>query len=145
MDQRLTWVPFIVKYEHITHRALLNNANAYLNDRNKTLMNKMSLKLTLKTESLSSKLNHYAFSKWAHWIDLPLREKCPTAELFLASIFLYSDWIRIFTPQISIFSPNTGKYGPEITPYLDTFHGVCYFSSWISTLCLLNDVFFTDV
>ena len=20
------------------------------------------------------------------------------------------------------FSPNTGKYGPEITPYLDTFH-----------------------
>ena len=59
-------VPFIVKYEHITHRALLNNANAYLNDRNKMLMNKMSLKLTLKTESHSSKLNHYAFSKWAH-------------------------------------------------------------------------------
>ena len=24
----------------------------------------------------------------------------------------------------SIFSPNTGKYGPEITPYLDTFHTV---------------------
>ena len=23
-----------------------------------------------------------------------------------------------------VFSPNTGKYGPEITPYLDTFHGV---------------------
>ena len=22
------------------------------------------------------------------------------------------------------FSPNTGKYGPEITPYLDTFHAV---------------------
>ena len=21
-------------------------------------------------------------------------------------------------------SPNTGKYGPEITPYLDTFHEV---------------------
>ena len=26
--------------------------------------------------------------------------------------------------QISIFSPNTGKYRPEITPYLDTFHAV---------------------
>ena len=25
---------------------------------------------------------------------------------------------------ISIFSPNTGKYGPEKTPYLDTFHAV---------------------
>ena len=23
-----------------------------------------------------------------------------------------------------LFSPNTGKYGPEITPYLDTFHAV---------------------
>ena len=22
------------------------------------------------------------------------------------------------------FSPNTGKYGPEITPYLDTFYAV---------------------
>ena len=26
--------------------------------------------------------------------------------------------------KISIFSPNTGKYGPEKTPYLDTFHAV---------------------
>ena len=25
---------------------------------------------------------------------------------------------------LSVFSPNTGKYGPEITPYLDTFHAV---------------------
>ena len=23
-----------------------------------------------------------------------------------------------------VFSPNTGKYGPEITPYLHTFHAV---------------------
>ena len=23
-----------------------------------------------------------------------------------------------------VFSPNTGKYGPEKTPYLDTFHTV---------------------
>ena len=26
--------------------------------------------------------------------------------------------------SLSIFSPNAGKYGPEITPYLDTFHAV---------------------
>ena len=25
---------------------------------------------------------------------------------------------------LSVFSPNTGKYGPEITPYLDTFHAL---------------------
>ena len=29
--------------------------------------------------------------------------------------------------KISIFSPNTGKYGPEKTPYLDTFHAVRQF------------------
>ena len=25
-------------------------------------------------------------------------------------------------PYFPVFSPNTGKYRPEITPYLDTFH-----------------------
>ena len=25
---------------------------------------------------------------------------------------------------LPVFSPNTGKYGPEITPYLNTFHRV---------------------
>ena len=28
------------------------------------------------------------------------------------------------TDQISVFNPNTRKYGPEITPYLDTFHAL---------------------
>ena len=27
-------------------------------------------------------------------------------------------------PYLPVFSPDTGKYGPEITPYLDTFHAV---------------------
>ena len=27
-------------------------------------------------------------------------------------------------PHFPVLSPNTGKYGPEITPYLDTFHAV---------------------
>ena len=27
-------------------------------------------------------------------------------------------------PYFSVFSPNPGKYGPEITPYLDNFHAV---------------------
>ena len=29
-----------------------------------------------------------------------------------------------FYSAISVFSPNTGKYGPENTPYLDIFHTV---------------------
>ena len=28
------------------------------------------------------------------------------------------------TSLVSQFSPNAGKYGPEKTPYLDTFHAV---------------------
>ena len=27
-------------------------------------------------------------------------------------------------PYFPVFGLNTGKYGPEITPYLDTFHSV---------------------
>ena len=30
----------------------------------------------------------------------------------------------ISVPYFPVFNPNTGKYGPEITPYLDTFHAV---------------------
>ena len=41
--------------------------------------------------------------------------------------------------QISIFSPNAGKYGPEKTPYLGTFHAVCpLHSTCISLLSCLH-------
>ena len=30
----------------------------------------------------------------------------------------------ISCPYFPVFSPNTGKYGPEITPHLVTFHTV---------------------
>ena len=53
-----------------------------------------------------------------------LREKCPNTELFLVRIFPHSDRIRRDTEYLSLFSPNAGKYGPEITPYLGTFHAV---------------------
>ena len=36
------------------------------------------------------------------------------------------------TKYLSVFSPNAGKYGPEIIPYLDTFHAV--------NLYLINNV-----
>ena len=41
-----------------------------------------------------------------------------------SGIFPYSCWIRRFTPKISVFSPNAGKYGAEKTLYLHTFHAV---------------------
>ena len=54
-------------------------------------------------ESSSEKLIVKCFYK-----NGSLREKCPNTEFFL----------------VHIFSPNTGKYGPEKTKYLYTFHTV---------------------
>ena len=50
-----------------------------------------------------------------------LCEKCPNTEFFLVRIFPHSHWTRSY---LSVFSPNVGKYGPEKSPYLDTFHAV---------------------
>ena len=56
---------------------------------------------------------------------LKLREKCRNTKFFLVLIFQYSDWIRSkFTEQISVFSPNEGKYEPEKTQHLGTFYTV---------------------
>ena len=44
-------------------------------------------------------------------IQSTLRENLPNTELFSGTYF-------------AVFSPNTGKYGLEITPYLNTFHAV---------------------
>ena len=32
--------------------------------------------------------------------------------------------VKVTLREKSVFSPNTGKYGPEITPYLETLHAV---------------------
>ena len=53
-----------------------------------------------------------------------LHEKCPNMEFFLVRIFPYLDWMRKDTEYLSVFSPNAVKYGPEKTPYLDTFRTV---------------------
>ena len=39
--------------------------------------------------------------------------------ILLQKYFVYKN-----TSCLSIFSPNAGEYGPEKTPYLDTFHAV---------------------
>ena len=53
--------------------------------------------------------------------------KVSNREFFLVRIFPHSDWIWRGTPYLSVFSPNAGKYGPEKTPYLDTFHVIIVF------------------
>ena len=54
--------------------------------------------------------------------SMSLSEKRPNAELVLVRVLPYSDWS--ISEYLSIFSPNTGKYGPEKIPYLDTFDAV---------------------
>ena len=47
---------------------------------------------------------------------------------FLVRTFPHSDWITRFTKYISIFSPNSGKYGPEKIP-MRTLFTQCLFLS----------------
>ena len=75
-------------------------------------------------DSVGQNMKSYTCKKQVSKSNYPLREKCPHTELFLVRIFLYSDLIWRDTPYLSVFCQNTGKYGPEITPYLDTFHAV---------------------
>ena len=52
-----------------------------------------------------------------------------------------------FWSVFSCFGPNTGKYRPEITPYLDTFHSVHFTYIWIifrkSFYCFDNLIYLT--
>ena len=75
--------------------------------------------LQLSDTGLSMNYNTISIHSYHHCV-----KSVQNTELFLVRIFLYSDWIRRFTPSISVFSPNKGKHGPEITPYLDNFRDV---------------------
>ena len=59
-----------------------------------------------------------------------LREKCPNEELFLVRIFPHLNYMRRNMKYLSVFSPNAGKYRPEKTLYLDTFHVVNVLLDW---------------
>ena len=59
----------------------------------------------------------------------PLCETCLNTEIFLVHIFSHWGWIRRDTKYLSVFSPNAGKYRPEKTSSLDTFHAVILFIS----------------
>ena len=52
-------------------------------------------------------------------------------EFFVVLIFSYSEWIRIFTWKISVFSPNIEKYGPQKTSSWVIFQQCCSTYHWI--------------
>ena len=64
-----------------------------------------------------------------------LCEKCPNKGFAPVCIFPHLDWMQRDTEYLSIFTPNAGKYIPEKTAYLDTFHPVLI----IFIACCLKD------
>ena len=85
------------------------------------LLTLMRLRLGLLNEDLAERfgvsptLCSYKYTTWIKLLSkvlgkASLREKCPNTEFFRVRIFLHVDLIWRF-------SPNTGKYGPEKTPY----------------------------
>ena len=76
---------------------------------------------------LSTLFSYFHFYDFLETLSTRIRalcEMCPNTEFFLVLIFPHLDWIRRDTRYLSVFSPNAGKYGPEKTSYLDTFHAV---------------------
>ena len=53
-----------------------------------------------------------------------VRENCPKTKFFLVRILSHYDRIRRDTAYLTALSPNAGKYRPEKTLDLDTFHAV---------------------
>ena len=49
---------------------------------------------------------------------------CPNKEFFSGPYFPAFGLNTRDTKYLSVLSPNAGKYGPEKTTYLDTFHVV---------------------
>ena len=56
---------------------------------------------------------------------------------------LLQDWLPpqagfLQQHELFVFSPNTGKYGPEITPYLDTFQTVLVVGEYHNLYLMLH-------
>ena len=110
---KVIWAKFNVKLE------------IYNGSYNDLLQNVVWVRQILVHRVILSKMNlipmkELLFVKELVTFSMP--EKCPNEEIFLVRIFLCLDWIRRFTPWISVFSLNKGKHRPGKIPYLDTFH-----------------------
>ena len=74
------------------------------------------------------------------WIDdLDLKEEIleifsPKLEMCAITAWKVSKYGVISGPYFPVFGLNTGKYRPEITQYLDTFHAVNVYEFWHSEL-----------
>ena len=59
---------------------------------------------------------------WTLFVSLRIQSECGKIRTRKNSVFGHFSYL-------SVFSPNARKYGPEKTPYLDTFHAVTIINS----------------
>ena len=83
---------------------------------------KLLFEINFITKFLLFKVEDTTFG--GYLFDDSLPEKCPNTKFFRFVFSCIRTEKRRFTPLISVFSVNTGKYGPEKTPYLNIFHAV---------------------
>ena len=77
----------------------------------------------LLKDHLKGKLHSIDCIDFLKFLVFTLREKCLNTVFSGPNFPAFGLFLR-FTKKISVFSPNTKKYGPEKTQYLDTFHVV---------------------
>ena len=71
-------------------------------------------KYKYKKKAWLCNIEDYIKRSFLNWRCIALHEECPNTGLFLVRIFPHMKYL-------SAFSLIAGKYGPEITLYLDTF------------------------
>ena len=78
--------------------------------------------------TIANELTGFSISRLANMEDFFKRHCVKSVQI---RIYFWSAFSCIWTEygeiDLSVFSPNTGNYGPEITPYLDTFPTVRVF------------------
>ena len=76
----------------------------------------------VKTVQDSPKPSEGPFKRWRDQI-------CDCFGLIILTVWKVSKCRAFFGPYFPVFGLNTGKHGPEKTPYLDSFHAVS--KTWI--------------
>ena len=76
--------------------------------------------LVLKTIEIIFKNYEISWNLKRFWLTGNMKSELPD----MHTAWKVSKYGVISGPHFSVFSPNAGKYEPEITPYLNTFHAV---------------------
>ena len=72
-------------------------------------------------------------------------DKSSTSEYLNTTVWNVSKYVVFSCPYFPTFGLNTGKYGPEKTPFLDTFHAVYIYSNVVKKTFCFKAVFVSNV